>query len=537
MFFYKIYVLQTTTRVLLTLVVVIILFGIIYYNLLPIYAQIEASNEYGKISVEQEVFEIKPGESKLIKIIGQIENPSKGGLVTVMMTDPNDTSSGQRLVTTEDGYFEYYIRVDDETILGTYKILASYNNLIIGTISFVIEEKKFTEQEISEIRNATKQQMTELEPEPEQQEESEIKELSPEQKEKIIKLNVEAGAFYDSKNYAAAIEKYSEILEIDPTNTEALNRKGLSYLFSGRPEVASYYFNKAILIDPTFAKPYYNLALVYDELGQKETSLSYFDKALEADPSFTSAILGKGLTLFLYGKYTEAIIELDRLLKIEPNNLDALSGKALALNYRNMNNDQYDALLAINKVLQQDYDYPNALQNKKVILNTIGIELYNNHEFKKSISYFDEIIAIDSQNFDAYHNKALSLYYLDDFDNSLINYDKALNINPNSKIALTGKGTTLNELGRFSEAIVFFDKALAIDPNYNTAIQNRQFSFQEINKINQQKQREEQIRLQNNILTSIGFVAAIGTGVAVIVMRRKKSQVKSVPSDDTQIWK
>jgi len=533
MFFYNVYVFQTTSRILLILVVVTILFGIVY-NLMPIYAQIEASNEYGRISVEQEVFKIKPGETKLIKIIGQIENPSKEEFVTVMMTDPNDTSSGQRLVITKDGYFEYFIRVDDETILGTYKILASYNKLIIGTISFVIEEKKFTEQEISEIRNATKQQMTE--PEPEQQEESEIKELSPEQKEKIIELNVEASTFYDNKNYAAAIEKYSEILEIDPTNTEALNRKGLSYLFSGRPEVASYYFNKAILIDPTFAKPYYNLALVYDELGQKETSLSYFDKALEADPSFTSAILGKGLTLFFNGKYTEAIIEFDRLLKIEPNNLDALSGKAFALSNRNMNNDQYDALLAINKVLQQDYDYPDALHNKKVILNTIGIKLYNNHEFKKSISYFDEIIAIDSQNFDAYHNKALSLYYLDDFDNSLINYDKALSINPNSKIALAGKGTTLNELGRFSEAIVFFDKALAIDPNYNTAIQNRQFSFQEIGKINQQKQREEQIRFQNNILTSIGFVAAIGVGIAVVVMRRKKSQTKNVPSDDTQIW-
>lgn len=535
MFFYKIYAFQTTSRLLLTLVVVTILFGIIY-NLLPIYAQIEASNEYGKISVEQEVFEIKPGESKLIKIIGQIENPSKGGLVTVMMTDPNDASSGQRLVTTEDGYFEYYIRVDDETILGTYKILASYNNLIIGTISFIIEEKKFTEQEISEIRNATKQQITELESEPEQQKESEIKELSPEQKEKIIKLNVEASTFYDSKNYAAAIEKYSEILEIDPINTEALNRKGVSYLFSGKPEVASYFFNEAILIDPTFAKPYYNLALVYDELGQKETSLSYFDKALEADPSFTSAILGKGLTLYFSGKYNEAIVEFDKLLKIEPNNLDALSGKALALSHRNMNNDQYDALLAINKVLEQDNTYPDALQNKKVILNAIGTKLYNNHEFKKSISYFDEIIAIDSQYFDAYHNKALSLYYLGDFGNSLINYDKALNINPNSKIALTDKGTTLNELGRFSEAILFFDKALAIDPNYNTAIQNKQFSFQEIDKINQQKQREEQIRFQNNILTSMGFVAAIGAGIAVVVIRRKKSQIKSAPSDDTQIW-
>ena len=136
------------------------------------YAITETSNQYGSLTVEQEIYEIRNNFQTNVKIYGSITDYTKGERVDIIITDPDGLTEGFNLLATKDGYFEtFWIAVDD-TIRGEYTILASYIGQIIGQVQFAVQDKVYTQEELDEARSTA----TPIETFVEESEQSELSE-------------------------------------------------------------------------------------------------------------------------------------------------------------------------------------------------------------------------------------------------------------------------------------------------------------------------------------------------------------------------
>lgn len=488
------------------------------------YAQIQTSSSVGTLQVENAEYEIKSHEITLVKIFGTINNVMGDQIINIAITSPSGLTDGVHATPTSNGYFETYWIIDKKSPIGQYKVLASYQSAQIGQITFQVKEKEYSEEEllsareildkIKEEKEVTEEKNDYVAAEIENFPLLETQELSEIDKSKIETYTKKADEYFENENYPSSRNFYSRVLEIESENLHALNRIGLIYLYTDYGNKAMTYFDKIIDIDPNHAKAYYNKGQVYESKNQILLAVENFDKAINIEPDNMGFVVGKGIVLYLHNRHTHAIIEFDKVLSIEPNNIDALNVKALTLSDRDKNNDQFDALLAINKVLEQDSQYPDAVHNQKDILNEIGMNYDSDHEFDKAIEYYDMILERDSFYIDALNNKAKALYQMEFYDEAIEYFDKALSINPNFVIALTGKGTVLNDLGHYDEAMILFDKALRIDPSSSTAQQNKQFSLQEILKIKKEIQEQQQVQTTTLIIAGV-IIGAILIGILV----------------------
>jgi len=94
------------------------------------------SNEIGSAEIEYSIYNINRHEDSLVKIFGKISNPQKGSKVAISITTPEYDSDGQHVFPTEKGYYELYFPIDYSSPEGTYQVLISYSNSVIGKLSF-----------------------------------------------------------------------------------------------------------------------------------------------------------------------------------------------------------------------------------------------------------------------------------------------------------------------------------------------------------------------------------------------------------------
>jgi tetratricopeptide (TPR) repeat protein len=78
-------------------------------------------------------------------------------------------------------------------------------------------------------------------------------------------------------------------------------------------------------------------------------------------------------------------------------------------------------------------------------------DLSNLHN--ESIEYYDKVLAVEPNDFEALYNKGLALTNLGKYNESIKYYDKVLAIDPNQVLASYNKGTALLNLGKYNKSI------------------------------------------------------------------------------------
>lgn len=129
------------------------------------------------------------------------------------------------------------------------------------------------------------------------------------------------------------------------------------------PSVISY--TKAIEKDSADATLYYKRSIALSDINQEELALKDLNKAIELDPQSTTYLLGKGEILNYLGKYNEAIISYNKALELSPEDIriHLMIAKSLLLD-----NKSSSANAIINKILQNNKDYPDAYYWKAQVL-------------------------------------------------------------------------------------------------------------------------------------------------------------------------
>lgn len=135
--------------------------------------------------------------------------------------------------------------------------------------------------------------------------------------------------FLDVGLYERAIDSYTTALEIDPTQAEAFNGRGLAYQYLDRFEPALKDFEAAVALDPTFEAAYYNRGLMYGNLGDYEKAIEDFSFLIEINPADFEALYNRGLNYYDLEQVDAAIADLDAAIETNPEYASAYVARGI----------------------------------------------------------------------------------------------------------------------------------------------------------------------------------------------------------------
>jgi len=143
-------------------------------------------------------------------------------------------------------------------------------------------------------------------------------------------------------------------------------------------------------------------------------------------------------------------------------------------------------------------------KNKSSKLWEEALDFSDSHNFEQAIRCYDQIIEINSNEFEAWRGKGLILNVQEKFDEAIICFDKALEIEPNDKLTLEGKQDLLDSKIRndsedkiyelkkkgldlliernYEDALVCIDEALRTHPNDADLWSSKGDALTEINR-------------------------------------------------------
>ena len=97
---------------------------------------------------------------------------------------------------------------------------------------------------------------------------------------------------------------------------------------------------------------------------------------------------------------------------------------------------------------------------KLALLLGKGQALLNLHQADTALACFDEVIAIDSTNPEAFVKKGMALERLGKLDEAIDCYDRAIALDDSMTMAYLSKGGVFNRLERYGEALQCYEQAL-----------------------------------------------------------------------------
>lgn len=119
------------------------------------------------------------------------------------------------------------------------------------------------------------------------------------------------------KHPEQAIVFYTDILNIESTNEDALLWRGIAYCNSGKSDKALEDLYKLVKIHPRHARAYNNIGNVYSNEKQYELALKKYHMALEINPQYAAVYSNIAVLYSEQGEYQKALEYCDKALEID----------------------------------------------------------------------------------------------------------------------------------------------------------------------------------------------------------------------------
>lgn len=119
-------------------------------------------------------------------------------------------------------------------------------------------------------------------------------------------------------NVEEARDAYEKVLEQNPADTRANYALGEMLVNDGQTEEAMPYFEKALEGNPDDAAVYYNVAELYFAQAAVEQAVTYYEQAVEVDPQYLSAWKQLGFARVRTGNNEGAIEAFQKYVELAP---------------------------------------------------------------------------------------------------------------------------------------------------------------------------------------------------------------------------
>jgi tetratricopeptide (TPR) repeat protein len=130
-------------------------------------------------------------------------------------------------------------------------------------------------------------------------------------------------AYYESSQFAKAIDAYQQALRIKPEDANAWCNLGFAYGESGQFAKAIDAWQQALRISPEDAIAWRNLGVAYYESGYLTKAIEAYQQALRIKPEYPAAWRNLGVAYYESSQFTKAIDAYQEALRIKPQDPNA----------------------------------------------------------------------------------------------------------------------------------------------------------------------------------------------------------------------
>jgi tetratricopeptide (TPR) repeat protein len=218
-----------------------------------------------------------------------------------------------------------------------------------------------------------------------------------------------------------AMERYTQVLRIDPQNADALYYVAVVACQEGQFKQGVDLARRAIALGATQARVHNLLGQALDRLGEPLEAIKSFDAAIAADPKFADAHGNRANILVDAGLPLEALKSFDRALALNANS-------------------------------------PTDWLNRGALLQDL-----DRHE--DALASYDKALAIVPDAVNILMNRANALALLGRFAEAEAVYDRVITLSPKHPLAHTHKGLAVKHQGRLEEARALLEQGLALKPD------------------------------------------------------------------------
>ena len=126
-------------------------------------------------------------------------------------------------------------------------------------------------------------------------------------------------------NYVESLRVYLQVIEIQSTNTVALNGAGYSLMQLNQNVDAIEYFDTVLSIDDVNIPARVGIGNALYNMDKPDETLHHYTQALLQSDTNIDAMTGMAISTFDLERYNETVSWVDKILEIDPINPSAIS--------------------------------------------------------------------------------------------------------------------------------------------------------------------------------------------------------------------
>ncbi len=133
---------------------------------------------------------------------------------------------------------------------------------------------------------------------------------------------------FKNAKYQTAVDKFSELIKLNPGNADAFKNRGVSYMKQGKFDLAIKDFKKAKELFPELKGLYSNLGVAWYYKKEYNRAIESYDIEIKMAPENSVAYFNRALCLAELDRKSEALDDLEKTLQLKPDSYWAICYKA-----------------------------------------------------------------------------------------------------------------------------------------------------------------------------------------------------------------
>ena len=279
----------------------------------------------------------------------------------------------------------------------------------------------------------------------------------------LDRIREHASQLFKGGRLEEAANAYRNILEMSPSDFDAVHHLGLIAIMTGRLEEARRLLQAALDLSPANPEVWLHYGMSLQHQGRADEAVTAYEHALNLKPDYYDAVFCLGVTQKNAGRFDKALVAFNHFIAMRGSEYPALLLRGDLLRDTG---DLVGALADYESALTVNPDYFDGWMHRGVLLGDQG-------QNQDALECYDKAAAIAPERGDVWYNRGIALEGLNRADEALESYEKAVQLTPGFPDAWNNRGALLRKLSREDDALASFDRALQVDPSHAQALSNR----------------------------------------------------------------